>query len=120
MSGSQFRPNTGSLRKSQYKVKISGSKKVEKQSVLKISKATNIESYLEQSSNSFKKVQSPPDMFNETVFYRDAKETYEEPRLADSPLNVKENRWLNKGNSPGLSGGKQFNSTIGSKFSRSR
>lgn len=50
MSGSQFRPNTGSIRKSQYKVKISGSKKVEKQSVLN------------------------PDMFNETVFYRDAKD----------------------------------------------
>jgi len=63
MSGSQFRPNTGSIRKSQYKVKISGSKKVEKQSVLNLG--------------------NHPDMFNETVFYRDAKETiqhtYEEP-----------------------------------------
>jgi hypothetical protein len=51
MSGIQFRPTTGSIRKSSYKVKISESKKVEKRSVL-----------------------ANPDIFNSTLFYQDAKD----------------------------------------------
>ena len=62
-----------------------------------------------------------PDIFNETTFFREAKESFEaETKIMDSPLNTKDSRWLNKRNSPGLSGAKHLNSTIGSKFNRSR